>query len=132
LPQLHLLIRSTLTIKVLFQRRNFDCSLLDRKKCKKLRRRWIVQSLLQALYWYVRKERRNGATYTERFLFCFVYNLESKSEYNETNADNGKKFVIDTSILQLKAKGSVVTYIINLGNMKIAFTYWSKLLVKWK
>jgi hypothetical protein len=33
-----------------------------------------------------------------------------KSEYNETNADDGKKFVFDTSILQLKAEGGVVHY----------------------
>ena len=45
---------------------------------------------------------------TEQFRFSSVYNLESKSEYNETNGDNGKKFVIDTSILQVKAEGSVV------------------------
>jgi hypothetical protein len=68
-------------IEILSPRPNFDCPLLGKKKCKKLRRRWIVQSLLQALYWHVRKEGREGTTYTERFLFCFVYNLESKSEY---------------------------------------------------
>jgi len=37
--------------------------------------------MLQALYQYVRIRRREGATNTERFLFCFVYNLDSKSEY---------------------------------------------------
>ena len=45
---------------------------------------------------------------SEPFRFCYIYNLESTSEFNETNADDGKKFVIDTSILQMKAEGSVV------------------------
>ena len=57
----------------------------------------------------VRKNKKGGVQkISEPFRFCSIYNLESTSEFNETNADDGKKFVIDTSILQMKAEGSVV------------------------